>query len=43
MLQAPGHNGPSAQMSHNLYSLKGGCVGDYVGGFIGLTEGDTRS
>ena len=34
MLQAPGHNGPSARMSHNLYSL-GGCVG-VLSGILGV-------
>ena len=34
-------------MSHNLNSLKGGSIGDYIGdyyrGLIGVIKGDTRS
>ena len=31
-------------MNYSLNSLKGGCcIGDYIGGPISVTKGDTRS
>ena len=32
-----------AHMSYSLNSLKGGCIGDYIGTTIGVIKGDTRS
>ena len=30
-------------VGHGLNSFKGGYIGDYIGGIIGLIKGDTRS
>ena len=32
-----------AYMSHNLNSLKGGYIGDYIWDYYRVTKGDTRS
>ena len=34
---------PGSYMSQNLNALNGDYVGDYMGGTIGVIEGDTRS